>query len=255
MVDGLTNHDRAAPVALVTGASSGIGAAIARTLAEQGYCVAICARRHDRLTALQKDLTAMGAEVLSHVADLRQEVDILAVFEAIRRRWGGVDVLINNAGLGHKSPLMSGETEAWREMLDVNVLALCICTREAVKDMQQRGDRGHIIHVSSLSGHRVPGASGVYAASKFAVRALTEALRQELRAAKSAIRVSAISPGFTETEFAEKYHGDAAKAEAIYSQFPVLQATDIANAVMYVLSQPDYVQVQDVLMRSTFQQT
>ncbi|MEM1309793.1 MAG: SDR family NAD(P)-dependent oxidoreductase, partial [Cyanobacteria bacterium P01_H01_bin.153] len=243
------------PVALVTGASSGIGAAIARTLAAQGYCVAICARRHDRLTALQKDLTAIGAEVLSHVADLRQEADILAVFEAIRRRWGGVDVLINNAGLGHKSPLMSGEIEAWREMLDVNVLALCICTREAVKDMQQRGDRGHIIHVSSLSGHRVPGASGVYAASKFAVRALTEALRQELRAAKSAIRVSAISPGFTETEFAEKYHGDAAKAEAIYSQFPVLQATDIANAVMYVLSQPDYVQVQDVLMRSTFQQT
>lgn len=255
MMSDLKNDERPQPVALVTGASSGIGAAIARKLAEQGYRLAICARRSDRLTALQQDLIVSGAEVLSQAADLRQETDILAVFEAIRQRWGGVDVLINNAGLGHKSPLMSGETEAWREMLDVNVLALCICTREAIKDMQQRGDRGHIVHISSLSGHRVPGASGVYAASKFAVRALTEGLRQELRATDSAIRVSAISPGFTETEFAEKYHGDADKAEEIYSRFPVLQTADIANAVMYVLSQPDYVQVQDVLMRSTFQQS
>ncbi|MGD1861588.1 MAG: SDR family NAD(P)-dependent oxidoreductase [Leptolyngbyaceae cyanobacterium] len=251
----MTNHDCSVPVALVTGASSGIGAAIARKLAAQGYRLAICARRRDRLAALQQELTANGAEVLSQAADLRQEADILAVFAAIRQQWGGVDVLINNAGLGHKSPLMSGETKAWREMLDVNVLALCICTREAVKDMQQRGDRGHIVHISSLSGHRVPGASGVYAASKFAVRALTEALRQELRAANSAIRVSSVSPGFAETEFAEKYHRDPAKAAAIYSQFPVLQAADVANAVVYVLSQPDYVQVQDVLMRSTFQQS
>lgn len=140
------------PVALVTGASSGIGQAIARSLAEQGYRLGICARRGDRLEQLQTELTAQGAEVLAQSADLRQEADILAVFDVLRQRWGGVDVLVNNAGLGHNSPLMSGEADAWREMLDVNVLALCICTREAIQDMRQRGDRGHIIHISS---HRV----------------------------------------------------------------------------------------------------
>jgi NADP-dependent 3-hydroxy acid dehydrogenase YdfG len=253
MVNAETSRDRTPPVALITGASSGIGAAIARTLAEKGYRLVLCARRRDRLEALAADLTHQGVEVLTQSADLRQEADILAVFETIRQTWGGVDVLINNAGLGHKSPLMSGDTEAWREMLEVNVLALCVCTREAIQDMQRRGDRGHIIHISSLSGHRVPGASGVYAATKYAVRALTEGLRQELRAANSAIRVSAISPGFTETEFAEKYHNSPDIAQDIYSRFPVLQPEDVANAVVYVLEQPEYVQVHDVLVRSTFQ--
>ena len=250
-----SNNHRLPPVALVTGASSGIGHAIAHMLARRGYRVAICARRQARLDALQATLRANGAEVLAHPTDLRQEPEILALFAAIRQKWGGVDVLINNAGLGHKSPLMTGETAAWRDMLEVNVLALCVCTREAIQDMQRRGDRGHIIHVSSLSGHRVPGTSGVYAASKFAVRALTEGLRQELHAAGSQIRVSAISPGFTETEFAENYHGDAAIAKELYSRFPVLKPDDVANAVAYVLEQPDYVQVHDVLMRSVFQET
>lgn len=249
------SSDGSPQVALVTGASSGIGRAIAQTLAQQGYRLALLARRRDRLEALQVELQAEGIEVLICEADLRQEGDILKGFAKVRQTWGGVDVLINNAGLGHKAPLMSGETEAWRDMLEVNVLALCICTREAVQDMQQRGDRGHIVHISSLSGHRVPGASGVYAASKYAVRALAEGLRRELRAANSSIRISSISPGFTETEFAEKYHRSATVAQDIYTQFPVLQAQDIANAVAYVLSQPDYVQVQDILLRSTFQQS
>lgn len=255
MVNGSPARDRNLSVALVTGASSGIGQAIARQLAHRGYRLAICARRRERLEALQEKLTADGAEVLVQVTDLRQESEILALFGAIRDKWGGVDVLVNNAGLGRNASLISGETEAWREMLEVNVLALCVCTREAVQDMQQRGDRGHIVHISSMSGHRVPGGSGVYAASKFAVRALTEGLRKELRAADSQIRVSAISPGYTETEFAENYHGDAAKAEEVYSRFPVLQPEDVANAVMYVLDQPEYVQVHDVMMRSTFQES
>jgi NADP-dependent 3-hydroxy acid dehydrogenase YdfG len=104
------------------------------------------------------------------------------LFGAIREKFGGVDVLVNNAGLGHDAPLTSGATDEWREMLELNVLALCICTREAIADMRRRGDDGHVVHVSSLAAHRVPPGSGVYAATKFAVRALTEALRQELRA-------------------------------------------------------------------------
>ena len=179
----------------------------------------------------------------------------MSLFQTIRQQWGGVDVLVNNAGLGHREPLMTGKTEAWREMLDVNVLALCICTREAIKDMSDRNRPGHIIHISSMSGHRVPLYSGVYAASKYAVRALTEGLRQELREAEQNIKISSISPGFVETEFAEKYSKSKERAKEVYSRFPVLQPEDIANAVWYILSQPDYVQVHDILLRPTQQKS
>lgn len=246
----MTTHSS---VALVTGASSGIGHAIALKLAQEGYRLALCARRLERLEELQAKLTAMGTEAITQLVDLRQESDILAFFRAIRQRWGGVDVLINNAGLGHKQSLLDGDTEAWRDMLEVNVLALCICTREATRDMRQRGGKGHVVHISSMSGHRVPGGSGMYSATKFAVRSLTEGLRQELRQAGLDIRVSSISPGFVETEFAARYHQSEEKADALYSQFPVLQPDDIANAVIYMLNQPEHVQIHDMLVRPTQQ--
>lgn len=209
----------------------------------------ICARRGDRLNQLADQLRQDGAEVLVQPADLRQESDILSVFSALRQQWGGVDILINNAGLGKNEPLMTGSTEAWREMLEVNVLALCICTREAIKDMQGRGDRGHIVHISSLSGHRVPSISGLYSGTKFAVRSLTEGMRQELHAIGSDIRISSLSPGYVETEFAEKFYQSAEKAQETYSRFPILQPEDIAEAVGYILTQPLHVQVHDILLR------
>jgi 17beta-estradiol 17-dehydrogenase / 3beta-hydroxysteroid 3-dehydrogenase len=238
---------------MITGASSGIGRAIALRLAQLGYRLALCARREDRLAALQQDFQASGTEVLVQAVDLRQEADILAFFETVRQRWGGVDVLVNNAGLGHKQSLMEGDTEAWREMLEVNVLALCICTREASRDMRAKGGHGHILHISSMSGHRVPGGSGMYSATKFAVRSLTEGLRQELRSEGLDIRVSSVSPGFVETEFAEKYHQSLEKAQDLYSKYPVLQPEDVADAVAYILSQPEHVQVHDLLVRPTRQ--
>ncbi|ASC72166.1 short-chain dehydrogenase family oxidoreductase [Halomicronema hongdechloris C2206] len=238
---------------MVTGASSGIGRAIAQRLGQDGYRLALCARRQEELDTLQQELVAQGTAVITRPVDLRREADILAFFEDIRQRWGGVDVLINNAGLGHKQSLMDGETAAWRDMLEVNVLALCICTREATRDMRAKGGRGHVIHIGSMSGHRVPGGSGVYSATKFAVRSLTEGLRQELRATASDIRISSISPGFVQTEFAEKYHQSAAKATELYSQYSVLQPDDIAAAVAYILQQPDHVQVHDLLVRPTRQ--
>lgn len=251
----MSNYDSSArPVALITGASSGIGAAIAQRLAER-YRIAVCARRHDRLEQLAEPLRQQGADVLTLATDLRQEADLLKMFDTIRSTWGGVDVLVNNAGLGHKASLMSGDTAGWRDMLEVNVLALCICTREAVQDMQKRGDRGHVIHISSMSAHRVPPGNSMYAATKFTVRALTEGLRQELRAANSAIRVSSVSPGFVETEFAEKYHQSVEVAREVYSRYPVLQPQDIAEAVWYIVSQPDHVQVHDLLLRPTMQQS
>ncbi len=244
------------PVAMVTGASSGIGLAIAQALAAQGYDLAICARRQDRLDAIALQLTQKGTDILSQTVDLRDEAQILSFFTAIKSRWGRLDVLINNAGLGHKESLTSGSTEAWREMLDVNVLALCICTREALsmmKSAQMTERAGHIVHVSSMSGHRVPDITGMYSATKFAVRSLAETLRRELRSQKSPIRITSVSPGIVETEFAEKYHQSAAKAEDTYSQFQVLQADDIANAVIYALTQPAHVEINDILVRPTQQ--
>ncbi|MEM7771178.1 MAG: SDR family NAD(P)-dependent oxidoreductase [Cyanobacteria bacterium P01_E01_bin.6] len=249
------NHQGDGKVALVTGASSGIGRAIAQRLALEGYRVAICARRMERLTTLATEMATQGATLTAYAADLRHEPDILQLFDSIRTVWGGVDVLINNAGLGHKESLMTGNTEAWREMLEVNVLALCLCTREAIHDMQIKGGQGHIVHISSMSAHRVPMGSGMYSATKFAVRSLTEGLRQELREAGSHIRVSSISPGFVETEFAEKYTKSAETAQAIYSQFPVLQPNDVAESVWYALSQPSHVQVHDILVRPTEQKS
>lgn len=233
-------------VALVTGASSGIGQAVARRLSSAGLRVVLSARREERLLESRAQLPG---ETLVASADLRRETDILEVFAKIRETWGGVDVMINNAGLGYLSPLMAGDSEQWREMLEVNVLALCICTREAVRDMRARGDDGHVVHVGSMAGHRVPQGSGVYAASKFAVRALTEALRQELREAKSKIRVSAISPGIVQTGFHANYHASEEAARQYYGRFQVLQPDDVADAVAFVLGAPEHVQVHDLLLR------
>jgi NADP-dependent 3-hydroxy acid dehydrogenase YdfG len=217
--------------------------------------VALAARREERLQAAHDEIAACGGTAMVLPVDMRDEEGILQAFERLRRQWGGVDVLVNSAGLGRKAPLINAETGLWREMLEVNVLALCICTREAVRDMLRRDVDGHIVHISSMAGHRVPGGSGVYSATKYAVRSLTEALRQELRALDSPIRVTAISPGFVETEFASVYHGSEEAARKTYSSLKALEAEDIAAAVSYILSQPPHVQVHDILMRPREQTT
>jgi 17beta-estradiol 17-dehydrogenase / 3beta-hydroxysteroid 3-dehydrogenase len=237
-------------VAIVTGASSGIGEAIARMLAREHMRVALLARRSDRLQALAAEL---GEAALPIACDLRDEAAILAAFAEVRARWGGVDLLVNNAGLGREAPLVSGSTEHFREMLEVNVLALAICTREAVIDMQRRSVAGHIVHVSSMAAHRVPAGGGMYAASKHAVRGLLEALRQELRAAGSPIRVSAVSPGFVRTEFAAVASADPEAAARSYDRFVVLAPDDVAQLVRTIVTAPAHVQVHDILVRSTEQ--
>lgn len=240
-------------VALVTGASSGIGRAVAEQLAAAGMRVALTARRKDRLDALAAAIRDAGGEALALPADARDEAALLGVFERVRDAWGGVDVMVNNAGLGHADTLCDGDTAGWREMLDVNVLALAICTREAVRDMRARGDAGQVIHISSMSAYRVPGdTGGFYAATKHAVRGLTEALRRELRSAGSAIRVCAISPGTVETGFAEAMGGPEMAAEA-YGRFPCLQPHDVADAVLFALTRPPHSQIHDILLRPTEQ--
>ncbi|ELK01760.1 dehydrogenase/reductase SDR family member 11 [Pteropus alecto] len=248
-------------LALVTGASGGIGAAVARALVQQGLKVVGCARTVGNIEELAAECKSAGypGTLIPFRCDLSNEEDILSMFSAIRCQHGGVDICINNAGLARPDTLLSGSTSGWKDMFNVNVLALSICTREAYQSMKERKvDDGHIININSMSGHRVVPLSVAhfYSATKYAVTALTEGLRQELREAQTHIRATCISPGVVETQFAFKLHDkDPEKAAAIYEHIKCLKAEDVAEAVIYVLSTPPHVQIGDIQMRPTEQAT
>jgi NADP-dependent 3-hydroxy acid dehydrogenase YdfG len=234
---------------VVTGASSGIGAAIVRVLAQAGARLTIGARRVDRLEALAREV---GGDVAVVATDMRVEADVVRLLATARERFGGVDVLVNNAGLGRRAPVSSSPTEPWREMLETNVLGLLVATREAIQDMERRGVAGHIVNVSSMAGHRVPGPDGaVYAGTKFAVRGITEGVRQELRSRKSPIRISCVSPGYVDTEFASVFVG--AGGTPTPRDVKELGPDDVARAVAWIVAQPPHVEVHDVLVRPTQQ--
>ncbi|KAM6933814.1 dehydrogenase/reductase SDR family member 11-like isoform 1-T2 [Xenentodon cancila] len=243
-------------VALVTGASVGIGAAVARELVRCGMKVVGCARDVEKIQKLAAECQSAGHSgiLVPLKCDLTNEEEIQSMFSAIKAEHEGVDVCINNAGLAHPEPLLSGNTSGWKNMLDVNILALSICTREAYQSMKERNvDDGHIININSICGHRVIPSSDVhfYTATKHAVTALTEGLRQELREAKTHIRATCVSPGLVETEFAPRlYSNNAEKASFLYSQYKILEAKDVADAVTFILSAPPHVRIGDIVMQS-----
>ncbi|CAH1795408.1 unnamed protein product, partial [Owenia fusiformis] len=242
-------------VALVTGASSGIGAAVSEDLVKAGVNVIGCARRVDKIQALADKLKGEKGSLTAMKCDLNNEDEIKAMFEVINKDHGGADICINNAGIGNYAPLLESETNRWKQMLDLNILALCICTREAVKGMRARGvDDGHVIHVASMDAHRMYSdpAEHFYAATKQMVKALLEGHRNELRTLKSHIRVSEVCPAMTETEFVLQ-GGPEGMFDDQYSKYKVLEARDISAAILYMLSQPAHVQVHDVLVRPTEQ--
>nr|XP_048302618.1 dehydrogenase/reductase SDR family member 11 [Myodes glareolus] len=197
--------------------------------------------------------------LIPYRCDLSNEEDILSMFSAVRSQHHGVDICINNAGMARPDTLLSGSTSGWKDMFNVNVLALSICTREAYQSMKERNvDDGHIININSMCGHRVPPQSVIhfYSATKYAVTALTEGLRQELLEAQTHIRATCISPGLVETRFAFKLHDkDPERAAATYEDIKCLRPEDVAEAVIYVLSTPPHVQVGDIQMRPTEQVT
>ncbi|XP_066958201.1 dehydrogenase/reductase SDR family member 11-like [Macrobrachium rosenbergii] len=240
-------------VALVTGASCGIGAAICRELVKAGMIVVGAARNVERVEALSKDLKGNPGTLFGVKCDLTKDADVENLFSVIKEKYKGVDICINNAGMSYNNSLLDGSTKEWREMLNLNVVALCLCTKLAVKSMQERGvDDGYIIHVSSICGHYVlpRGGSHFYTGTKFAVTALTEGLRQELRDLNSKIRVSAISPGLVETEFAIRQRGEE-EGRTAYATLPVLKAEDVAASVCHMISAPPHVQIHDLIIRPT----
>ncbi|XP_058466519.1 farnesol dehydrogenase-like [Malaya genurostris] len=237
-------------VAIVTGASSGMGTAIAKALATAGLVTVGLARRVDRVKALKAELPAEVASKLhTFQCDISKEEDILAAFKYVEDNFGGVDVLVNNAGTYENIDLLiPGNTEFLRQSLDVNVLGLALCSREATLSMKKRSVAGHILHINSIEGHHVPYYPGanLYPASKYAVTAITETMRHELRAAGIKIKVTSISPGLTRTpmvELCETY------ANVKMEEMPMLQPEDIAGAVIYALSTPPHVQIHEVTIK------
>ncbi|PIK50630.1 putative dehydrogenase/reductase SDR family member 11 [Apostichopus japonicus] len=244
-------------VAIVTGGSAGIGEATVRLLVKEGMKVVVCARKLEGLQTLAAELNQNKAEssVLPVQCDVSQEAQVLEMFNKIRSEFGRVDICINNAGINlGNAGLLDGSTESWQQIINVNVIGLCICTRESIKLMREKGiDDGHVIHISSFSGHRVPGSSLLhfYSASKYAVNACTEGLRQELRAIKSNIRVSSLSPGLVETDFNKvAMKGDF---DEFMSSKQTVSPEDIAQLVWTCICQPAHVQIHDILVRPTQQ--
>lgn len=243
-------------VAVVTGASSGIGAALTRLWCTKGLRVVAAGRRKAKLDVLREQLPAeCQARFLPVTCDVQDETSLKQLFERARTHFGAVDVLVNNAGIGYQTPLADGETQPWRDMLEVNVLALCVATREAVAHMSKQGTEGHIFHISSMSAHRATDGAGMYGATKAAVRSLTESLRGELHQRQLPIRISSVSPGFVETEFHAKFYNDPEKARRLYQSIKALTPDDVAECVDFALNAPPHMQVHDVLLRGKDQQT
>ncbi|XP_072392596.1 farnesol dehydrogenase-like [Diabrotica undecimpunctata] len=240
-------------VAIVTGASSGIGAAVAERLVDEGMMVVGLARRVDKMEELARTLSNRRGSFHPIRCDVSIKQDILDAFQTVKETLSPVHVLVNNAGIARVTQtLCSGDSESWNETFLVNVLGLCICTREAIQDMIENDVDGHIIHMNSVLGHSVPKnlLLSTYPATKSAVKTLAECLRLEFNAMKSKIKITNLSPGIVATEIFET-SGVSAEAlqEAMGGEVPALDVKDIADGVAYVLSTPPNVLVSELTIR------
>ncbi|XP_065159483.1 farnesol dehydrogenase-like [Atheta coriaria] len=243
-------------VAIVTGASSGIGEVIAEALVKLGMQVVGLARREDVVEANAKRLAALaknGGKLHGVKCDMTSESDILQAFAWTIKNVGPVHVLVNNAGVLRGNNLIDGDTNKWRQMIDTNFLGLCIATREACKIMMANDIPGHIIHINSITGHyhlHCPSV-GIYGATKHAVTNVTDILRQELAGNHSQIKVTSISPGAVKTAIIKDESNSSPQLLAVLKDGPLLESEDILNAVLYVLGTPPRVHINEITLRAT----
>lgn len=238
---------------LVTGASSGIGMACARRFAAEGARLALWARRLDRLEALTAELVGEDrTNVFLARVDVRDRDKVSAAMERLIAEAGVPDVLVNNAGLAAGlAPLHEGDPEDWDRMIDTNVKGLLNVTRAVLPHMVGAG-RGHVINIGSTAGHMTYPRGNVYAATKHAVRALTEGMSLDLLG--TPVRVSSVDPGLVETEFSVvRFHGDEERARSVYEGLEALRGDDIADIVVFVASRPPHVNVAGVVVLPTAQ--
>jgi clavulanate-9-aldehyde reducatase len=240
-------------VAAITGASSGIGEATAVALANEGAAVALAARRRDRLEDLAKRISDDGGTAEVFEVDLAEEESARGFIAEASERLGGLDVLVNNAGVMLLGAVQGADTEHWKRMVDVNCLGLLYCTHAAMPLMQERGG-GHIVNVASVAGRHAALGTAVYNMTKFGVVGFSEALRQE--ALHSNIRVTVIEPGFVATEL-QGHNKDPVVVEATKKYRDeigeVLEAEDIADAIVYAVTRPPRVSLNEMLVRPTRQ--
>jgi NADP-dependent 3-hydroxy acid dehydrogenase YdfG len=247
----MSNHIEGKAV-VITGASSGLGEAAARLLSAQGARVALGARRADRLESLASELTRGGGKALALTTDVTRYDQVKKLVEAAVQTYGRIDVMINNAGLMPQSLLESLEINEWDRMIDVNIKGVLYGIAAALPYMK-RQRAGHIINVSSVAGHRVGPGSAVYAATKHAVRALSEGLRQEVKPYN--LRTTVISPGAVATELPDGVT-DPAVGERIRKFYAdvAIPADSFARAIAFAISQPEDVDVNEILYRPTRQE-
>lgn len=247
----------AGTVALVTGASSGIGEATTLVLAGHGASVVAVARRKDRLDALVSRLRDTGGEAHAVEADITQEEAARGAVQAAVDRYGRLDVLINNAGLMLVGPIPGADVTEWTRMIDINVRGLMYCTNAALPHLQRAAEDeprrvADLVNVSSVAGRVARANGGAYNATKFAVNAFTEALRQEVTA--KFVRISVVEPGLTESELRTHNRPEVQEMLARTRNIPnPLQASDVAEAIAYVVTRPRHVAINEVLIRPTEQ--
>ncbi|MGJ0479844.1 SDR family oxidoreductase [Pantoea agglomerans] len=233
-------------VILITGASSGIGAGIARELAKTDAILLLGARRENRLAALAEELRFNGAEVAIKALDVTRRDDVTQFVDYALEKWGRVDVMINNAGIMPLSPMASLRVEEWDQMIDVNIKGV-LYGIAAVLPAMLAHQRGHIINIASVGALAVSPTAAVYCATKFAVRAISDGLRQE----NSQLRVTCVHPGVVESELASTITDPAAAEAMQHYRAIALQPDAIGRAVHYAIEQPEEVDVNEIVVRPT----
>ncbi len=240
-------------VAIVTGASSGIGYATAMALSKAGAKVAAGARRTDKLESLRNDIEKTGGEILIQKLDVTKKTDCDSFVDAVAKKWSTVDILVNNAGLMPLSFFKSFKVDEWDQMIDVNIKGVLYCTAAAIPHMLSKKS-GHIVNISSVAGRIVFPAGSVYCATKHAVTALSEGLRQEF-SQRANIRVTCIEPGVVLTELTNTITDKGLeKFVEATKQMEALHAEDIANAILFAVNSPAHMNVNEILVRPTSQE-
>lgn len=239
-------------IALITGASSGIGEACARKFAKGGYDLILTARRAEKLAELKAELEAEGTKVKTLTFDVRDAEAAETAVDSLEPEWRKINVLINNAGLAlGLDKEYEGDPDDWNTMIDTNIKGLLTMTRLIVPGMVERNE-GHVINIGSVAGDAAYAKGNVYCATKAAVKTITDGLRIDL--AETAVRVTNLKPGLVETNFSNvRFHGDNQRADNVYKGITPLTGADIADVAFYAASAPKHVQIAEVLILATHQ--